>query len=107
MTERADQHPHAIPLGDDHNLTDQSHEVMRVWVTNNAGSSVWVDAQLLDDPKVFGFLVADTIRHSASAYAETAGLDEGAALQAIVDGVIAQLREQVVGSSALQPGSLN
>jgi hypothetical protein len=107
MTERANAHPHAIDLGEEHNLTDQSHEVMRVWVTNNAGSSVWVDAQLLDDPKVFGYLVADTIRHSASAYAETAGLSEAAALQAIVDGVIAQLREQVVGSAALQPGSLN
>jgi hypothetical protein len=100
-------HPHAIDLGDLGNLTDQSHEVMRVWVTNNSGSSVWVDAQLLEDPKVFGFLVADLIRHSSSAYADASDLDEATALQAIVDGVIAQLREQVVGSTALQPGSLN
>jgi hypothetical protein len=76
-------------------------------VTNNAGSSVWVDAQLLEDPKVFGFLVADLIRHAATAYAETSSQDENSALQAIVDGVIIQLREQVVGSNALNPGSLN
>jgi hypothetical protein len=107
MAENANSHPHAIDLGDMGNLTDQSHEVMRVWVTNNSGSSVWVDAQLLEDPKVFGFLIADVIRHSASAYAETSEMDAGAALQAIVDGVIAQMREQVVSSTALQPGSLN
>jgi hypothetical protein len=107
MPEDSNSHPHAIDLGDLGNLTDQSHEVMRVWVTNNSGSSVWVDAQLLEDPKVFGFLVADLIRHSATAYADTSDLDEATALQGIVDGVITQLREQVVGSTALQPGSLN
>lgn len=100
-------HPNAIDLGNPTNLTDQSHEVMRLWVTNNAGSSVWVDTRLLEDPKVFGLLVGEAVRHSAAAYAEQSGIDANAALQAIVDGMITQLREQIVSSASLQPGSLN
>ncbi|MET0194068.1 MAG: DUF5076 domain-containing protein [Hyphomicrobiaceae bacterium] len=103
----AEPHPHAIDLGDLGNLTENSHEIMRVWVTDRAGSSAWIDSRLLDDPKVFGFLLADTVRHAANAYAETAGLDEGAALQAIVDGLVLQMRETVLASPSIQPGSLN
>ncbi|UVO52335.1 DUF5076 domain-containing protein [Sphingomonas sp. SUN019] len=85
--------PGAIDLPDGL-LTDQSAEVARIWVTNNAGSTVLIDAEVLADPEVFGYLLADTARHAAKAYAQAGNLDEDASLQAIVDGLGKELREQ-------------
>ena len=95
----------ALVNGDE--LTDESSEVARIWVTNNAGSSVWIDAGVLEDPTVFGFLMADTIRHAARAYANAWELDEQETLQAIVDGVGQELREQFEEITTIQPGSLH
>ena len=88
-------------------LTDQSHEVARIWVTNGAGSSVWINASALEDPFVFGILMADTIRHAARAYRTTWSLEEASALQAIVDGLGDELRHQSAPIETIQPGSLN
>ena len=97
----------AIALENGDTLTDASAEVARVWITDGAGSSVWINAGLLEDPTVFGHLVADTIRHAARAYAGTWGIDEQAALQRIVDGVTHELRHQVSAITTIQEGSLN
>ena len=51
------EHPGAISLDKGDNLTPQSAEVARIWVTNNAGSSVWIDAHVLADPVAFGYLI--------------------------------------------------
>jgi Domain of unknown function (DUF5076) len=75
-------------------LAGRSAEVARIWITNNAGSTVLIDAEVLADPKVFGILMADTIRHAAKAYAQAWSLDEEAALQAIVVGLAEELRDQ-------------
>lgn len=97
----------AIILEHGDQLTDASSEVARIWVTDGAGSSVWIDARLLEDPTVFGYLMADTVRHAARAYAGTWGLDEGDALQQIVAGLTEELREQVSNITTIQEGSLN
>ena len=96
-----------ISLEDGDVLTENSAEVARIWVTDNAGSSVWIDARVLEDPRVFGYLMADTIRHAARAYAGTWDLDENDALQAIVDGVAEELSEQFGEIETIQDGSLN
>ena len=83
--------PIAIPDG---LLAAGSAEVARIWVTDGAGSTVLIDAEVLADPTVFGFLIADTVRHAAKAYAAAWGVGEDAALQAIVDGLSEELREQ-------------
>jgi hypothetical protein len=101
------RHPNEISLEDGDILTDDSHEVARVWITDQGGSSVWISAWLLEDPKVFGYLMGDTIRHAARAYAGTFDMDEDEALQAIVDGVTEELREQVNPIETIQEGSLN
>lgn len=75
-------------------LAGRSVEVARIWVTDQAGSTVLIDPGVLEDPRVFGHLMADTIRHAAKAYAAAVPLDEDRALQAIVDGVAEELREQ-------------
>jgi hypothetical protein len=100
-------HPNEISLEHGDDLTSESHEVMRVWVTNSAGSSVWINACALDDPRVFGYLMADTIRHAARAYASTWDIDADAALQSIVDGVGEELREQFTEVTTIRPGSLS
>jgi hypothetical protein len=97
-------HPNEIELGGVE-LTDESYEVARVWVTHNAGSSVWVDARVLEQPEAFGYLVADTIRHAAFAYASVWQIDQDEALQKIVDGVAEELREQFNQVTTIQDGS--
>lgn len=99
-------HPNEIPLDKGDILTKDAHEVMRVWVTNNAGSSIWIAAQVLDDPTTFGYLMADTVRHAARAYATTWDINESAALEAIVGGLSEELRNQTGEITTIQKGSL-
>jgi hypothetical protein len=100
-------HPNAISLEQGDQLTDESHEIMRVWITNGAGSSVWIDAGALQDPFIFGYLMADSVRHAARAYATTWSLDERQALEAIVAGLSEELRNQFGAITTIQEGSLN
>ncbi|MEG8016588.1 DUF5076 domain-containing protein [Sphingomonas sp. LR55] len=104
MADHPANHPNAIALDKGAQLTSESVEVARIWITNGAGSNVLIDAGILEDPTVFGYLLADTIRHAARAYAGTWGLDEDAALQAIVDGVGTELREQFTTITTIQEG---
>ncbi|MBJ6120519.1 DUF5076 domain-containing protein [Sphingomonas mollis] len=97
----------AIRLEDGDVLTEESAEIARIWITDGAGSSVWIAAHVLEDPTVFGYLMADTIRHAARAYAGTWSIDERQALQAIVDGVGEQLRDQFGKIETIQEGKLN
>ena len=98
------EHPNAIPLENGSDLTENSFEVARVWITNNAGSSVWIQAGLIEDPRIFGYLIADTVRHAAVAYANTWEIDEVEALQAIADGFVEQLAIQSTAIGTLQKG---
>ena len=100
-------HTNEIALEGGSVLTDESFEVARVWVTNNAGSSVWIHAGLIEDPRVFGYLVADTVRHAAVAYAHTWGIEEVEALQAIADGFVEQLGKQSTVIETLRKGGAN
>ena len=88
------EHPGAIPLDDDAPLGEDSSEVVRVWITDGGGATVYIMPDVLEEPQVFGYLMADTIRHAARAYAESAGKQEDAMLQQIVDGLTEELREQ-------------
>ena len=103
----SDEPKHAIKLEKGDNLTDESYEIARVWITNKGSSSVWIAAWVMRDPVTFGHLMADTIRHGARAYATTYGLEEEDALQSIVDGVGKELREQFKTITTIQPGGLN
>ena len=98
---------HAITLENGDDLTDDSYEIARIWITNNGGSSVWIAAWALDGARSFGHLMADTIRHGARAYATTYGLDEQQALQEIVDGLGEELLEQFENITTIQEGGLN
>ena len=100
-------HPNSISLEDGDVLTDDSHEVVRIWITNGAGSSVWIQPGILADPRVFGYLMSDTVRHAARAYAAAYEMDEADALQAIVDGLAEELREQFGDITTIREGRLN
>jgi hypothetical protein len=86
-------HPNEIELGGAE-LTDEAYEVARVWVTHRAGSRVWVDARVLEQPRDFGYLIADTIRHAAFAYSQVSGLEQDEAVKAIAAGVAEELEQQ-------------
>ena len=97
-------HPNEIELGGIA-LTDESYEVARLWVTHSAGSSVWVDAGVLEQPRDFGFLIADAIRHAAFAYSQVHGLDQDEAVKAIAAGVAEELEQQFGKETSTQDGS--
>ena len=101
------RHPNEIKLENGDILTPNSAEVARIWVTDGAGSSVWIDAGILQAPGMFGYLIADTVRHSARAYASTWNMDEAEALQMIVSGLAEELREQFETIETIQEGKLN
>ena len=97
-------HPNEIELGGIE-LTDQSYEVARLWVTQNAASSVWVDARVLEQPRDFGYLVADAMRHAAFAYSQVWNLDQADTLKAIAAGVAEELEQQLGKETSTQDGS--
>ena len=85
----------------------RSAEIARAWITDCAGSTAWINARIPEDPHVFAHLIADTVRHAARAYAGTWDMPEDTALQAIVGGLTAHLREQATDLTTIQDGSLN
>ena len=87
-------HSNEIELGGVE-LAEESYEVARLWVTNGAGSTIWVDARVLEDPRSFGYLVADAIRQGALSYSMIYGGSKEDALKAIVDGVGEELDEHL------------
>lgn len=101
------QPKNAIELEGAEALTDDSVEVARIWVTDGAGSSVWIDAGVLADPHVFGILMAETVRHAARAYATSWGLAEDDALERITEGLVATLEHRPAAVIPLRPPALN
>jgi len=97
-------HPNEIELGGVE-LADQSYEVARLWVTHNGGSNVWVDARVLDDPKTFGYLLADAIRQAAFAYNQVWGLTQDGAAKAIAAGVAEELEQRLTIEDEIQDRS--
>jgi hypothetical protein len=102
------EHPGAIALVDGDTLTPDSAEVARVWITNGAESSVWINPHLLEEPKVMGYLLADTLRHAARAYAQRDGTDEGDMAARIYAGLLEELQNQYNEITTIKPSrSLN
>ncbi|MFN3799770.1 MAG: DUF5076 domain-containing protein [Sphingobium yanoikuyae] len=101
------EHPGAIALESGDVLGPESAEVARVWINDEAGASVWIAAYKLENPKMFGYLMSDVVRHAAKAYASTWSLEEDVALQAIVDGLGEELCQQFGSINTIQEGSLN
>ena len=87
-------HPNEIDLGAVP-LAEESHEVARLWVTDRAGSTIWVDASILKDPRSFGYLLADAIRQAAFAYSKVYGSDQEDVLRGIVNGLVEELGDEL------------
>ena len=84
----------AIKLNHEGQLTDDSWEIARVWITNGEGSHVWIAAWALEGPENFGHLMVDTMRHAAQAYADNTGIPTAEALQMMLAGVVGDLGEE-------------
>lgn len=96
-------HPNEIELGGI-DLTEQSYEVARLWVTHEAGSGILVDARVLEEPTQFGYLLADAVRHAAFSYSQVWNLDGNQAAKAIAAGFAEELERQFPKES-MQDGS--
>ena len=108
MSSRPDEPTGAIRLTGGDVLTDESVEIARVWITESAGSSVWINAKPLAEPELFGFLLADVFQHAASTYADVHGMSVDAARQAIragFDAMAGKAGER--GDVSAQRGRLN
>ena len=92
-------HSGEIDLGAGGNLTDQSAEVARIWVTHGGSASVWIDARVLENPCMFGAVIGETIGHAAVAYAELTQKSADDMLAAIVAG----LSERVAAGFGARP----
>lgn len=80
----------AIRMGQTDRLGETSHEIARLWVTHDGPSTVYINVQLLRDPRLFGMLLADAAHHGARAYARTWGITEAEALSLIWQGLDAE-----------------
>ena len=99
--------PHPISIEGSTELTSESSEVARIWVTDKGGSTTWINASILEDPRVFGYLMCDTIRNAARAYATTWNMAEDEALRAILDGLDEDVRKHLGATSLNQEGRLS
>lgn len=75
----------ALPLANAEHLSDQSFEIVRLWVDHGGGSTAWIASDVLTDPRAFGRLIADLVQHGARAYV-TPTMTEEAARAAILGG---------------------
>jgi hypothetical protein len=97
-------HPNEIELGGIE-LTDESYEVARLWVTHEAGSGILVDARVLEDPRQFGYLIADAIRHAAFAYSLVWKLDQNETARVIAAGVVEEIERLLSKDISSKDGS--
>ena len=96
-----------LPLGEENGLTDDSYEIVRIWVTDASGSHIWIAPYYMENAHYFGYLLADTARHGARAFASEHGIGEAEALQQIVNGIGEALREQFSKITTNYPEGFN
>jgi hypothetical protein len=96
-----------LPLGEENGLSDQSYEIVRIWVTDGNGSHVWIAPYYMESAQYFGYLLADTASHGARAFASEHRIAEAEALQQIVSGIGEALREQFNKITTNHPEGFN
>jgi hypothetical protein len=65
-------------------------EAVRVLMAD--GNVVIIDPEILGEPFILGMLCVDIMKHGARAFARQAGMDESAAFQTILSGLMAELQ---------------
>jgi Domain of unknown function (DUF5076) len=86
---------------------DPKNDLIRACINEEGYADVQIAANQLEGASNFGRFLADVARHGALAYSTTWSIDEGTALEQIVDGLSRQLREQASKITKTQDGSLN
>ncbi|WP_379552591.1 DUF5076 domain-containing protein [Erythrobacter sp. W53] len=79
-----------------------SVEVARLWVENEGPATCIIQPDKLEDPRHFGLLMVDAIRHGARAYAQCYGISEEDALAAIWQGVDMERANNTTGLDTIQ-----
>jgi hypothetical protein len=65
-------------------------EAVRVLMAD--GNIVVIDPEVIGEPFILGMLCVDIMKHGARAFARQAGMDETAAFQTILSGLMAELQ---------------
>ena len=65
-------------------------EAVRVLMAD--GNVVIIDPEIVEEPFILGMLCVDIMKHGARAFARQMGVDETAAFQTILSGLMAELQ---------------
>ena len=68
----------------------QFDEAVRVLMSD--GNVVVIDPEVIHEPFILGMLCVDIMKHGARAFAQQMGMDETAAFQTILSGLMAELQ---------------
>jgi len=68
----------------------QFDEAVRVLMAD--GNVVVIDPEIIKEPFILGMLCVDIMKHGARAFARQMGVDETAAFQTILSGLMAELK---------------
>ena len=74
--------------------TSEDIEVARIFINNNEGTLVVVNAKPLDEAFAFGVIAVDFMKHAAQAFAREKQCDPNEAFQGILRGLMAELQDE-------------
>lgn len=89
------QHFDLDELGVDRCIFD---EAVRVLIAD--GNVIILDPEVIGEPFGLGLLCVDIMKHGAKAYAQQMGMDQGAALEAILAGLMSEMQNSTDSSGA-------
>ena len=72
---------------------DGAREVVRLWIAKDGPNSVFIDADPIDDPRTFGRLVVDILKHGAMGFAHSKGMDPQQAFEGIMQGLSSEIQK--------------
>ena len=78
-----------LPIPDEAATSKDAIELARIWVAKG-GQHVSLATGIWDDPAAWGLMLVDLMRHVASAYEETSGMERDAILARIRSGFDAE-----------------
>lgn len=67
-------------------------EVVRMWVSENGPNAVFIDAEPIDDPREFGMMVVDILKHGAMGFVHSKGMDPQQAFEGIMQGLASEIK---------------
>ena len=71
---------------------ESDDEIVRIFMSKEQGNLLLIQADAIGEPFILGMLCVDLMKHGARAFAQAKGIDEAEAYQAILAGLMAELK---------------